>query len=373
MKPNRCLLLAVILLLLGCTRGDMINVAKIAVTGDAVSAGKLATRKAVGYAINPKALERDIRNFETRFAALADQFRKAVEQIWGKKEIQVPKPKKYVKYTQNYLSRALVDFDRGLITVETLDSKTPLVSLKNAVATTLLSPNDPRAVDLYSAKPVKLGETPFLYNEVRDHQGKPIRWPWRAERFADYLIKNRLKHRESGTRNATTRIHFVSILMVKDHLEIRAKKYQPLIERFAGRFSISRNLVYAIMKTESDFNPYAVSKAPAFGLMQIVPATAGRDVNIFLNKKGLPSDQLPLCAGKQHSIRNRLSAPADDPISRPDNKPNILGILRNRGLQYRRRKRAAHLRSQPREGPARNQSAEPFRGLQYPEGKAPLR
>ena len=83
MKPCRRLLLAVSLLLLGCTRGDMVDVARIAVTGDAVSAGKLATRKAVGYAINPKALERDIRNFETRFTALADQFRKAVEANLG--------------------------------------------------------------------------------------------------------------------------------------------------------------------------------------------------------------------------------------------------------------------------------------------------
>ena len=92
--------------------------------------------------------------------------------IWGKKEVKEPKPKEYVKYTQNYLSRASVDFDKGLITVETLDQTEPLKSLKNAIITTLLTPNDPRAVDLYSAKTIKLGGLPFLYGEVKDHSGE---------------------------------------------------------------------------------------------------------------------------------------------------------------------------------------------------------
>ncbi len=43
----------------------------------------------------------------------------------GKKEVQLPEAKKYVKYTQNYKSRAIVDFDSGEILVETLDNQDP--------------------------------------------------------------------------------------------------------------------------------------------------------------------------------------------------------------------------------------------------------
>ncbi|MFA5370991.1 MAG: transglycosylase SLT domain-containing protein, partial [Sideroxydans sp.] len=40
---------------------------------------------------------------------------------------------------------------------------------------------------------------------------------------------------------------------------------------------VSRSLIYAVIKTESSFNPYAVSSAPAYGMMQLVPSSGGRE------------------------------------------------------------------------------------------------
>ncbi len=275
----------------GCSGRDLVRVARIATTGDAASARRMAAEKAVKYAVTPKTLERDIKRFKADFAGLAKKFRKAVAIIWGKKEVKEPEPRKYVKYIHNYLSRASVDFDKGIVRVETLEQKQPLENLKRAIITTVLTPNDPRAVDIYSAKAVKLGEVPFLYQEVKDQDGEDIRWEWRAEHFADYLVKNRLQIRQIRAKGKEKTVRFVTFPMVRDHLHIRAGKYRRFIESFAEHYNISRNLVFAIIKTESDFNPFAVSSAPAFGLMQIVPATAGSDVNRYMKKPGIPSKQ----------------------------------------------------------------------------------
>jgi len=325
MRIKKETLLAIAALgIVACSPGEMVRVAQVAATGDMASMGRIATDKAIGYAANPEALNRDIKKFDRYFSALVKALTKAVTGRWGEEDVKVPTRKKYVKYTQNYKSRALVDFDSGIVTVETVDDQTPRVSLKNAIVTTLLTPHDPRAVDLYSARTVKLGETPFLLGEIKDHQGKDIRWAWRAEQFADHLIGNRLQTRpsRSGTKTITDR--YVKITLEKDHLHIRARKYRSHVETYAGQYRVSKNLIFAVIKTESDFNPWAISRAPAFGLMQIVPGSAGHDVNRYLKRPGLPTEKMLLDPAENilygcvflHILDTSYLAAITNPVSR---------------------------------------------------------
>ncbi|MCW8331915.1 transglycosylase SLT domain-containing protein [Photobacterium sp. SDRW27] len=64
----------------------------------------------------------------------------------------------------------------------------------------------------------------------------------------------------------------------------RAAKFVDYAEKESERFDIPAALVMAIMHSESSFNPRAKSPIPAYGLMQIVPTTAGRDVNARVRK-----------------------------------------------------------------------------------------
>lgn len=310
------------LLLGGCSAHDAVNIARVAASGNpAAAAESLATSKAIGYAANPKAALRDAK----RFTDILSAFGSAVKQVWGPSEVRLPTPRTYVKYTQSYLSRAWVDFDRGLVRVETVDDKRPLASLKSAIVATLLTPEDPRAVDLYSPRPVPIGPTPFLLGEVLDHEGRPVRWVWRAERFADWLISNHLQVRSVRRGKGNALAHAVTIPMVRDHLHVRARKYRHLVDKQSRRFGISKNLIYAVMKVESDFNPFAINSVPAVGLMQVVPRTAGSDVHRFLTGRsgtpsirGLMSPPRNILYGTAylHLLNYRYLSGMQDPVSR---------------------------------------------------------
>jgi soluble lytic murein transglycosylase-like protein len=55
-----------------------------------------------------------------------------------------------------------------------------------------------------------------------------------------------------------------------------ATSYRPMIRDAALRRSLSPELIEAIARVESDFNPYEVSEKGALGLLQVMPETGAR-------------------------------------------------------------------------------------------------
>ncbi len=51
------------------------------------------------------------------------------------------------------------------------------------------------------------------------------------------------------------------------------RKYSDLVETYAARYEVEPALVYAVIHTESGFDPNAVSVNDACGLMQMLPST----------------------------------------------------------------------------------------------------
>ena len=206
--------------------------------------------------------------------SLLKQLGSLVKKEWGEREAKLPSQKKYVKYSNNYQARAIVDFDSGLVTVETIANKDATNKLKQAIVTTLLTPADPRQNDIFSDQAPTLGTEPFLYQQVVDQDNQAIRYQWRADRFAEHLVENKLTRRKVNNKT----IHQVSFSLVNDHQRFRQLQFSQYVLTSAKRYNVAPDLIYAIIETESSFNPYAVSAANAYGLMQVVPATAGRDV-----------------------------------------------------------------------------------------------
>ncbi|MCA1768355.1 MAG: murein transglycosylase domain-containing protein, partial [Idiomarina sp.] len=126
----------------------------------------LARERLNSYRNNPQLLINDIEDLRK---ALRD-LRTVAEAIWGEEENTVPSEKKYVKYSDDFHAKAVVDFEQGLLTVATLhDSDNPARTrqqLQAAIVRTLLTPADLTAVDIFTANEPKGSGKPFLRGQV---------------------------------------------------------------------------------------------------------------------------------------------------------------------------------------------------------------
>ncbi|BFU94235.1 MAG: Putative Lytic murein transglycosylase (modular protein) [Nitrospira sp.] len=60
------------------------------------------------------------------------------------------------------------------------------------------------------------------------------------------------------------------------HTTLSERELEPLIRRHSSQHQLHPALIRAVIKAESDFDPRAVSRAGAVGLMQLMPQTAVR-------------------------------------------------------------------------------------------------
>lgn len=225
----------------------------------------------------------DVQALLLEYAFFSDQ----VNQHWGEAASFASK-KAYVKYLDDYLSRATVDFERGTLVVETLANSEPKKQLKSAIVTALLTPSDPSQVDIFSASDIQANGKPFLLGQVKDQHGQNIAYKWRAKQFADYLLNQQLEtdFTDLGLR------YRVTLNLVKNRKQAAAKGIKAWVAQASDRYNLPESLILGIIETESSFNPYAVSHANAYGLMQVIPSTAGADVfQKVLKKPGKPSRQ----------------------------------------------------------------------------------
>ena len=137
-------------------------------------------------------------------------------------------------------------------------------------------------------------------------------------------LKNSIKELPSETTNNVV-TDFVIELPKNTLAQKRASGYLKQIATQSERFDIDDSLVLAVMHTESHFNPLAKSHIPAYGLMQVVPTSAGVDVNRFLYDIDEPmsapylyvtDNNIEAGTAYLHLLNDRYLRHIEDPISR---------------------------------------------------------
>lgn len=222
-------------------------------------------------------LEKEYRQYEQKVQNLKQKARR----YWGDGNVHESGSDKYVKYGTGYTSRGEVDFAKGNIVVETVEERDHKKRLQEAIVTTLLTPDNARDPELFSDQGITFRGPSVLEGQVKDHEGVIVKWEWRANRYADWLVENKLQKVNSDGKT----IYRIEIPMEANHEQVRGQKYEALVRKSAQQYGVQESLIYSIMETESHFNPYATSHIPAYGLMQVVPSTAGRDVFQRIKKR----------------------------------------------------------------------------------------
>lgn len=73
------------------------------------------------------------------------------------------------------------------------------------------------------------------------------------------------------------------------------KKYEEIVTYYANEYDVDKNLIYAVIKAESNFDENAISNKGALGLMQIMEDTAieiARKSNIEIDENNIKEDIL---------------------------------------------------------------------------------
>lgn len=273
---KRSILLLATLALGSCSTQQIM---KIATAKDPRAALKsMAQQRVESYKQNPELLLSDLKKAKAEFDRLMGNVQKESGAKWGKRESGVlPSRTRYVKYTEDYKSRVVVDYDAGSILIEHLDEEKVRDKLRRAVVVAILTPDDPGSVDLFSDKEVELTGKPYLQEMVADQNGNVLKSREEVDRYADYLVANKVQSRSIDANGVSKQVAYVQFNMVNSHLDKRAVQYAASVRKYSEQTQVSRSLIYAIIKIESSFNPYAVSSVPAYGMMQLVPTSGGRD------------------------------------------------------------------------------------------------
>lgn len=215
-----------------------------------------------------------------------EYYLKFIKEKWGDENVRISNRSSFTQYSKNLNSRETIDFKNGKIVLEKVvgidedvdikEFKKRVKELKNETISQAIK-RDPvaKTTNKYLKK-----WSIVLYEDIKSQ-----------EKFLDGLIDDKIELKDIKKRvikldnKKKRKIVSLTVPMTPKYLQKLAKRYEKDVLRYSKKFNVSTSCIFATIETESYFNPFATSYVPAYGLMQIVPSTAGKDAYYALTGK----------------------------------------------------------------------------------------
>ena len=265
-------------------------------------------------------LEAEYQAINAAIEAAFQRLKAEAEAVWGQDDAALPTQSVWVDYSDDMQSRRQFDFEEGVLKIEQIvDNTATQADLVDSLVASVAEAEIDTEADLsekdtvlnyaketLAAQNIALSETPASSNapvleglmavdntevaaSIETQLGSALQAPvatnagsgGAAANAPDQGAEAEASSSEitvssailsSGAKKVTVTIPFAV-----DYLSESAQRYQNQVIEEANRRGLPPSLVYAIMETESHFNPRARSHIPAFGLMQLVPSSGGLD------------------------------------------------------------------------------------------------
>ena len=249
------------------------------------------------FATEKKAFDEEQKRLNAEFKSykkIVDEeftsFKKNLGKFW--EEPAVSTPKQWVEYSKDLKSRKVVDFDNNTITID--------VHAKNAqdarvkLAQSLINTVNKDTAEAFEDDILSQRIEKRLKKAAKDKiKSNPIlaplvfKTPPSSRDLIDYA-KKRVQARNVkavSSKIPSLKRYSVTVALPKNTTLKKAQNYFPTAKEMSKKFGIPVSVIMAVIQTESGFNPMARSHIPAYGLMQIVPRSAGMDVYRYLYNK----------------------------------------------------------------------------------------
>jgi len=304
------------------------------------------------YSAQRAAMEMQWKQREQAIAARWQQMKREIEQKWDR--ARQSNEKEWVDYSPAYEARSTVDFEKGVIEITVLvpigeidsshtDADAVLLAMKEAQAEAGAS-GAPRLVTAAATDPASVmiaraalpaawakivrqfeqvfskeaaSGRPVLANQVVAKSGAPVATQAAKSFVESEVIPNAVvEDKPMQAQDGVTRAQVTAkVPLASDHLRQRAQLYKDDVAAHAKRHGLDPRLLFAIIHTESYFNPLAQTPAPSYGLMLLVPRGPARDAYNYLYKSDIvlddnylqdPAHNVELGAAYLHLLRRQL-------------------------------------------------------------------